>query len=108
MSFEESVNPVFAGPLVVWVKMLSSDSDSPFTERMASCPKMLDPFAKKSFLRWRKELLRCMSFLGRLVDVEKATPKGSIRNIEIISCLFDIYFNAVALLADKAAAALFD
>ena len=49
-----------------------------------------------------------MSFLHRLVDVEKATPKGSIRNIEIEGCLFDIYFNAIALLVDKAAATLFE
>ena len=36
MLFEEGINPIFAGPLVVWVKMLCLDSDSPFTERMAS------------------------------------------------------------------------
>ena len=38
-----------------------------------------------------------MSFLCGLVDIEKVTPKGSIRNIEIEGCLFDIYFNALAL-----------
>ena len=69
---------------------------------------MLNPFAKKCLLRQSEELLRCMSLLCRLVDVAKATPKGSIRNIEIKSCLFDIYLNAIALLVDKAAAALFE
>ena len=108
MSFEEGVNPVFARSVVVRVKVLCSDSDSPFTERTASCPKVLNPFPKKSLFRWREELLRCVSFLRRLVDIEKAIPKGSIRNIEIISRLFDIYFNAIAFHADKAAAAFFE
>jgi hypothetical protein len=108
MSFEEGINPVFVGPLVVWVKVLCSDSDSPFTERMASCPKVCNPFDKKVLLRRREELLRCVSFLGRLVDVEKASPKSRIRNVEITSCLFDIDLNAIAFLADKAAAALFE
>ena len=69
---------------------------------------MLNPFDKKSLLRWREELLSRVSFLCRLVNVEKATPKGSIRNVEIESSLFDIYFNAIALLAEKAAATLFE
>ena len=47
------------------------------------------------------------SFLGRLVDVDKATAKSSIKNIEIVSCLLDIDLNAIALLANKAVAALF-
>ena len=49
-----------------------------------------------------------MSFLCGLVDVEKATPKSSIRNIEIKGCLFDIYFDAIALLMEKAVATLFE
>ena len=42
------------------------------------------------------------------MDVEKASPKSRIRNVEITSCLFDIDLNAIAFLADKAAAALFE
>ena len=108
MSFEEGINPVFAGALVVWVKVLCSDLDGPFTERTASCPKVCNPFAKKVLLRRREELLRCVSFLGRLVDIEKASPKSRIRNVEITSCLFDIDLDAIVFLMDKAAAALFE
>ena len=71
-------------------------------------PEVLNPFDKKSLLRWREEFLRCVSFWCRLVNVEKATTKGSIRNVEIESSLFDIYFKAIALLAEKAAATLFE
>ena len=59
-------------------------------------PEVLNPFDKKSLLRWREEFLRCVSFWCRLV------------NVEIESSLFDIYFNAIVLLADKAATALFE
>jgi len=34
--------------------------------------------------------------------------ESSIRNIEITGCLFDINLNAIALLMDKVAAALFE
>ena len=96
------------GALVIWVKVLCSDSDGPFTERMASCPKVCNPFAKKVLLRTREGLLRCVSFLGRLVDIEKASLKSRIKNVEITSCLFDIDLNAIVFLVDKVVAALFE
>ena len=53
-------------------------------------------------------MLRHVSFLGRLVDVAKAIPEGSIRDLEIRSSLFDIYLNAIALFMNKAAAVLLE
>ena len=46
--------------------------------------------------------------LVQACEAEKAATKGSIRNVEIESSLFDIYFKAIALLAEKVVATLFE
>ena len=108
MTFEEAIYSIFAGPLVSGMKMLSTDTNSPFTDGTCSGTKVVNPFDKHIFECRRKKLLHGVSLSGRLVDVEKACAKSAIDNIKVPSCLSNINLDAIALFVNKAAAALLE